>query len=239
MVDLATIGTGVKILGGLKGIFGGGGSAATETRAVSRASIMGAADAADELGLHRLATMGGGGAGYSGPVGDNQAAGLDMIANALLDKSEGSKNDKLQRKQEELIDAQIAESRSRTLLNASNSRRSIYGPSTNPTGLTGGLEALDSGPGGSGRTTVTEPQRDMPARQRVTFGGHDAVGPNPEAFEVGLSELLAGAMIYGPQWVYSRMKNAQSNAIGKGGLYNRDYDYRSGQSRPGPNRGPY
>jgi len=34
----------------------------------------------------------------------------------------------------------------------------------------------------------------------VQLGKYEATGLNPEAFEIGLGELIAGGLIYAPQW---------------------------------------
>lgn len=116
----------------------------------------------------------------------------------------------------ELLEAQIAETRSRTLLNMANSRR---GDLTSPpaiSGATGGMEqllkALDRNTGGGERPVANEPERQYPARQRVTLGKYTAWGPNPEAFELGLSEAAANAMIYGPQILVQYLEDVTRRA---------------------------
>lgn len=211
MVDLATIATGTKILSGLSGIFG---KKKNDVRTQTRLGIRGTFDEARYQGVHPLALMGGGGAGYSGPISgsNDQAGGLARISEALSEASDRKTNSKLDSKQSELIDAQIAEARSRTLLNSANARRSLVGPSNNPTGVAGGVETVrrsaggtDPGSSGKDRGVRREGTPDLPARQRVSFGNRTYTGPNPEAFEVGLGELIASALIYGPQAVYDEI----------------------------------
>lgn len=223
------IGTGLEVLGGLK--------AATDTtpgpRSQAYNSLMGAFKAADEAGLHRLAVAGSP-AGYS-PVPSQAAEGLLSAGQALR----GHASDK---KQNELLDAQIEEARSRTILNNANARRALMGPQPGLGGPSTRLQriveggALDGLPNGGPRSISNEPQRDMPARQRVTLGDNTAVGPNPEAFEVGLSELLAGIIIYGPQWAYNALGGGPLDSNRGGGNKS---PRRNRQSGPRPNQPGY
>ena len=224
MVGLATLATGTKVLGGLSKIFGK--KKKQDPGATAFRAGIGSIDAAIARGLHPSMGVGGAG-GYSGPVSTATASeGLTQVGDAMQRHADRKGNQKLDKKQSELMDAQIAESRSRTLLNAANSRRAIYGPSNNPTGTTGGIETVRRGgpgldPGETGnRGHIVEPSRDAPGSQKVSIGNETMRGPNPDAFEVGLSELLAGAAIYGPQWLYKKgskiadahNKNMKSNS---------------------------
>ncbi len=208
MPFLESLATGTKILGGLGNLLGGGGDNAYSTAGQGiRGHMYGAAAAGKKLGIHTLSALGVNNPGYT-PSNQQPGSGLLEAGQALEDLRANREDKKLAQKQSELIDAEIAESRSRTFLNATNSRRALIGPNSNPTGVTGGIESIPGrDPGSNGdRGTRREPTPDQGATQRVSLGGHDAYGPNPEAFEVGVGELLAGAMIYGPQWLYSRMK---------------------------------
>lgn len=171
-------------------------------------SLKGAFKAADEAGLHRLAVAGSP-AGYS-PAPSAAAEGIMAAGQQLSNSAIQASANKIPKKQQELIDAQIEETRSRTILNQANSRRALSGPQP---GLGQAqqpiLKALDLLASGGPRKISREPQRDQPARQTVTLGDKTAVGPNAEAFEIGLSELIAGALIYGPQWAYKGIRDAE------------------------------
>jgi hypothetical protein len=188
------IGTGLELFGAGKQLFGKGppgpGGQAYQ-------QLMGAAKAADKLGLHRL-TVAGSPAGYS-PAPMSQAEGLMAAGRGLRDRPSAKEND--------LLDAQIEEARSRTILNQANARRAMLGPQPGLGQASNRMvEAFDRLASGGERAVSGEPERDQPATQTVTLGSSTARGPNPEAFEVGISELLAGALIYGPQWAYDRMQ---------------------------------
>lgn len=188
------IGTGLELLGAGKQVFGSG---APGPGRQSYDQLMGAFRAADQAGLHRLAVAGSP-AGYS-PAPMSEAQGL-MAAGASLRNRPSAK-------EKELLDAQIEEARSRTILNQANARRAVMGPQPGLGGVSGStgnlLAALDAAAGGGTRGVRNEPEAQLPARQRVTLGNLTGVGPNSEAFEVGVSELIAGMLIYGPQWLNS------------------------------------
>lgn len=199
-MDFMGIGT---LLSGVGGLFG-----ATRKREKPRDTALeqlrGAFTAADEAGLHRLAVAGSP-AGYS-PAPSYAAEGLMNAGQAIARYGEYREGRKLARKNEELVDAQIAEVRSRTVLNEANARRALMVPQP---GLGGAMPAIarafDNTARGKERPVSIEPERDMPATQTVTFGDQTGRGLNPEAFEVGISELLTGLAIYGPQWLLDRM----------------------------------
>lgn len=191
------LGTALELGGAAHQIFGrpaGGGA-----RGQAYDQLMGAFKAADDAGIHRLAVAGSP-AGYS-PAPSNAAEGLMAAGRAL-----GNGPSK---KEEQLLDAQIAETRSRTMLNEANYKRALSGPQA---GLGGARNidplaaALDAAAGGGPRGVRNEPEPNLPARQKVTLGNNDAVGPNPEAFEIGISELVAGGLIYGPQWLANALQ---------------------------------
>ena len=195
-------------------------------KAQSYGSLMGAFKAADEAGLHRL-SVAGSPAGYT-PAPSAAAEGL-MSAGRSMAAQPNSK------KQSQLLDAQIAEARSRTVLNQANARRALSGPQPG-LGQAGNAVAeafdrlADSGP----RRISREPERDMPATQTVTLGDFTGRGPNPEAFEVGVSELLAGGLIYGPQWISSALKDAVENATPARGRRRGSGGYRPRPRAPLP-----
>lgn len=224
-IGLGTIGTALNVAGGIKNLFGSGGPG---PKGQAYGSLKGAFKAADEFGLHRL-SVAGSPSGYS-PVPTSESEGLLQAGQALRQLDQDRKDAGLRRKEEALIDAQIEEARSRTLLNQVNAKRSFSGPQPGLGGATPPARiAFDRLANGGDRKVSGEPERDYPATQTVTLGEETARGPNPEAFEVGISELLAGALIYGPQWLYG--------ALGGGSLDSN----RSGtgnQVKPGRRNGP-
>lgn len=191
------IGTIIGVASGLKKLFGGGGVGPYKQ---SFHANRGAFDAGAKYGLHPLAMVGSA-TGYA-PVGDASGEGLADIYNALQDRKQEKEDGKLRAKEEALIDAQIEEARSRSQLNRVNAIRPFFGP--------GGIQDLGTpgrDPGALGdRGTRREPTPDLGATQTLSLGRHTAVGPNPEAFEVGLSELAAGLAVYGPQWLMSFLR---------------------------------
>lgn len=174
----------------------------------TRGSLRARIEAADEYGLHRTLAFGSpGSSGYGGA-----AAAPEAIRGHRGDPT-ASARARLIEAETGYMEAMEAEARSRTMLNVANYRRGALLAGVNrggPTGMGrsifGPVEANPFHPVQS-RPHSVEPTRNMPAWQAVQLGDHLAVGPNPEAFEVGISELLAGAAIYGPQWAVSALEN--------------------------------
>lgn len=208
---LETLTAATGILGGLKKAFGGGGPSASEQ---SYGALKGAFQAADKYGLHRLAVAGSP-AGYS-PAPASSADGLLDVSNALRGYTEDKRSKSLDAKSEQLIDAQIQEARSRTVLNEANAKRALAGPQPGLGSASGNLVAFDRASNGGERTVRVEPQPDLAATQQITFGNQSGRGPNPEAFEMGLSELAAGLLIYGPQWLYNWKPKGKNNRPARG-----------------------
>lgn len=194
-MSLELLGQGLQLAGGLLGL--GGGSSPSDQ---SYGQLKGAFKAADEHGIHRLAVAGSP-AGYS-PAPMSAADGLLAAGDALRG------NDK---KQEELIDAQIAEARSRTVLNEANARRASVGPSPH---LNGSLPSIVPGGGADGR--------DLDIRPQVNEAFWRAMGrPDNPVWAVNepvdLSELLGSLIFYGPQALFNRAQDAaQSEPTGRG-----------------------
>lgn len=205
---LATIGTGLELLGAGKKVFGGDGPG---PQAQSYQQLKGAFRAADEAGLHRLAVAGSP-AGYS-PVPAQAADGLMQAGQAL--RGHG-----LQAKEKELIDAQIAEARSRTALNNANSKRALMGPQPGLGGHTAGtisdLVSAHRDQVGGPRPFKVEPARDVPLTGRTGIGDTSVVAPSEDAFSVGVDELVAGALIYGPQWLTAQIRKLGEKARAAG-----------------------
>jgi len=197
-----------SVLGGLSGFFGKD-SAPSQGRQIY-SQVQGAVTAGKEFNLHPLAVLGNT-SSYAPAPANNVQDGLASMGNALQNMGQMKADKAAAAKANELMDAQIAEARSRTLLNLGNANRAMVGPSA-PTGATGGLEQIVGGAGTtysphvthnqSKRPMAVEPERDYPVTSRVGVGDKSVWVPNPEAFEVGLSELIAGAMVMGPQLLW-------------------------------------
>lgn len=208
MPSLLKIGS---VLSGLGSAFGKDGPGPQQQ---AFGTLKGAIAAADKYGLHR-STVAGSPAGYS-PVPSGQAEGLMRASQVLREANQGRGDRKIRQKENELIDAQIEEARSRTILNEANARRAMSGPQPGLGGAAPRLqrvvEAFDQPYRGGTRGVRTEPEGDLPATQTVTLGPYGARGPFAEAFEVGISELIAGGLIYGPQWLAGALKDASREA---------------------------
>lgn len=184
------------------------------------------ADFADKYGLHRLSVIGSnpGYGGVSSPdiLGQSITEGANALAGGIEAAGAAKRDKKLDQIAAEQLElqklrtaAEVAEARSRTLFNEANTKKLIEGPTPSVNGTHGGIEGLTRGGTLDGRTIVQEPARDLAARQKVTLGNRTAIGPNPEAFEVGLSELIAGTLVYGPQWAAQALREANRELIAK------------------------
>ncbi len=174
----------------IEGIFGQ--KQEKKSEAFERQRIQMTATDAKAAGIHPLAAIGAA-SGYTNPF-----QGSSPTGSAIGDGIAASRTSKLDSRQAKLIDAQILESQSRTILNQANAKRALPSP-----GLGGGPLTAFSTPrdGGTGRGVRTEPEADLSGVQSVNLGKFTGWGPSSEAFEVGISEIVAGAAIYGPQWV--------------------------------------
>lgn len=190
------IGTGLELLGGAKSLAQGSPPGPGKQ---SYQQLMGAFKAADQAGLHRLAVAGSP-AGYS-PAPQSQAEGLLSAGAALRNRPSAKEN--------ELIEAQIEEARSRTALNNANARRAMDGPQPGLGGYSPRLSDLLSAHRdrvGGPRGVRVEPEADVPLTGTSNAGKTPMVMPSEEAFSVGIDELLVGALIYGPQWLASQVR---------------------------------
>lgn len=185
------IGTGLNLLGAAKGL------AAPGPKGQSYESLMGAFKAADEAGLHRL-SVAGSPAGYS-PAPMSGAEGLMAAGQALRAPS---------KKQDDLLDAQIEEARSRTFLNQANARRAMTGPQPGiGQGLTRVLEGIERG------------LRVLPRENEAFFRDVGRVDDPMKAITnpVDLSEIVGSMLWYGPQGAYKKFNEAmeEENAAGR------------------------
>lgn len=187
--------------------------------------LAGAFKAADDHGLHRLAVAGSP-AGYS-PAPSNAAEGL-LQAGQMIGQGRSKKED-------QLLDAQIAEARSRTVLNEANARRALAGPQPGLGGPSSRLQDLLSvhlDRAGGDREVRVVPETDKPLTGTTNVGDVTMVSPEEEAFSVGLDELLVGALIYGPQWLHEQTQRlGRRSREGATETPGRDAARRSAQER--------
>lgn len=157
-------------------------------------SVMGAARAAKELGLHPLTVVGGG--GYSGSVGGGSAIGNgiaaagDALASGITGAARDKRNSRLDARQDKVTEAEIArlqsetnlnavqaiESRSRTALNQANAL-AIAGRAKS--GVIGGgmfgdriaaKESVHLGSDGKVRGVEVVPEQDVPVTNTMGVG---------------------------------------------------------------------
>lgn len=203
------------IAGGLKKPKGPGDALKAQVRAGAK------------VGLHPLASIGGN-FGYSDPASvlGEIARGGSQIADRLEDlersrKAEaGDKEDRsrlraLAEAQIALTEAEIAEARSRTLLNQANAKRVLVGPRLLDNGTHGGMEMQDrtarEGKALDGRKVKMDPVRDAPLHtQSTTPGGDTYYLPNPDLFEVGINEIIGGGLWLLPQWLQKQLSRKLS-----------------------------
>lgn len=191
------LGTALTLAGTAKGIVDA--NKAPGPSQQSYGQLMGAFRAADEAGLHRLAVAGSP-SGYS-PVPSAAADGLLAAGDVLRTNS---------KKQDELIDAQIEEARSRTILNNANTRRALMGPQPGlggpSTRLMDALERLSTTPNSAGgpRALETLPEEDAPLLD--TTVAPDGTRMRNVRNPVDLSELIGSALWYGPQYVTGKIR---------------------------------
>lgn len=198
------VGLGLEFAGGLKNAFGRGAPSYGPGKQ-SYEQLMGAFRAADKAGLHRLAVAGSP-AGYS-PAPMSEANGLLAAGQALRSGPSA--------KEKELLDAQIEEARSRTILNQANARRALLGPQPGLGGASSRLiDALSAHTNrlGGARGVEVVPERDVPLTNTVNAGRATMNSPNEEAFSVGLDELVIGMLIYGPQYAARGIRWLSENA---------------------------
>lgn len=136
-----------------------------------------------EFGLHPLASIG---ASTSGYTGNYIGEGLAEAGRALGDQAARNRRDPLEAKQGELLDAQIAESRSRTILNAAEAHS---------------------------RGNVIDPykMRTENALIRVKLENGDVIEmPNPDVYEVSPTELATARAIIEAARVYQSRPTASN-----------------------------
>lgn len=217
------VGLGLEFAGGLKDAFGRGPTSYGPGKQ-SYSQLMGAFKAADRAGLHRLAVAGSP-AGYS-PAPMSEANGLLTAGQALRAGPSA--------KERELIDAQIEEARSRTILNQANARRAMLGPQPGLGGassrLIDALSAHTDRQGGA-RGVEVVPERDVPLTNTVNAGRAAMNAPNEEAFSVGADELLIGMLVYGPQYAARAVRWLAENTPEYKEPRSRDSARRSSSSR--------
>lgn len=167
--------------------------------------------AGQKVGLHPLAAMGYQG-GYSEPAsvlgdiargGSNIAGELQNIEQRRMEKATNQREERRQQRLDALTaartEAEIAEARSRSLLNMANYKRTLGEavPGTS-NGAVGGIERMEGVP--PPRPTQRDPHKDVPIwNKSVQPDGSTIYIPNEEAFSVGIDEMLGSGSIVGAQ----------------------------------------
>lgn len=205
-------------------------------------------NAARKLGIHPLAALGSS-SGYSSPVqigggsmvgqmADNIGQGIREFTEAKERQREAKTAESLARKQEALIDAEIAESRSRTLTNMANYKKTLEGPRVGTLGVTGGLEKVTQ-PSTlyPGRPKENEPEKNVPATIEVVGpNGHVYYMPNEEAFGVDIWEMMGNLPIMAAQDLWRDVPRFEDTAAklrakyGPGGSHEYVVNRRAGKS---------
>jgi len=169
----ATIGS--KLLGGIFGRNSAKKQAALQ-REFAQNRIQWAAADAKKAGLHPLVGATGANAQYiptnQNPLGDAAADIAQTLGQEAVAKRQAAGNKALNSKQEQLLDAQIAETRSRTLLNQSNAKRTLVGP-------------------GSAHDPFAIRKENALIEVQLE-NGEIVLIPNPDVYETGPSELATG-----------------------------------------------
>lgn len=203
---LSSIGSVAKIASSVAGIAGG-----LKKPKGPGDQLKSTVKAGQKVGLHPLASIGFQG-GYSEPaslLGDIARGGSNIageLQNIDQRREEKATNKREQARQERLdaltaarTEAEIAEARSRYLLNLANFKRALGEavPGT-ANGSVGGLEQMEGPP--SPRPTQRDPHKDVPLwNKSVQPDGSTVYIPNEEAFSVGLDEMLGSGSMVGAQ----------------------------------------
>lgn len=160
----ALISAGGALLGGAVGDARAPGVAKRVTAAEMRSKII----TGREFGLHPLASIGAQTSGYSGSyLGDGIAEASRSVGQAVQERGREKKSAVLDAKRGELVDAQIAEARSRTLLNEANARS---------------VGAVDP----------FKPRKENALVEVMLENGDIIFIPNPDLYEVSPTELATG-----------------------------------------------
>lgn len=170
---IASIGS--SLLGGLFGRSAAKRQAALQREFAQKGIQWRVADA-KKAGIHPLAALGSPGASYTpvsgSPMGDAMADIASSIGQEAVARRQASGNKSLNAKREQLLDAEIAEARSRTLLNHANAKRTIIGPGA--------------------RHDPFAMRKENALIEVKLENGSRVLVPNPDVYEIGPTELVTG-----------------------------------------------
>lgn len=157
-------------------------------------------------GIHPLAAMGAA-SGYQNPFGSSPAGNaLGDGINAFREDQAAARQERadapLRKKQSELLDAQIAEARSRTTLNQANAHRTLVGPAA----------SLDP----------YAPRKENALISVRLENGETVLMPNPDLYEISPTELATGrVLIEGARQVDRQIEGRPGRNQGSRGRYQR------------------
>lgn len=209
---LSSIGKVVNIASSVAGIAGG-----FKKQKGPGDALKSTVKAGSKVGLHPLASIGSN-TGYTdtgnsliaaaragNELGDAITDIEDRRRAGALEKDQRARQKRLDDAQIAAAEADIAEARSRTILNLTNVKRQLNGPMVpGGNGALGGLEqVLAEGPK---RDTKIEEIRDLPLLVQSTVDGKTAYVPNPDLAEMGVGEAAMAALILAPQYGYQYLK---------------------------------
>lgn len=151
---------------------------------------------AKAAGIHPLAALGSPGAQYQPSNATPWADAARSIGEQLQQRTQGKTDKALAAKQGELLDAQVAEARSRTLLNETNALRAMPRP-----GVAVRRPASQDDP---------YEMRQENALIKVRLENGEVITmPNPDVYEIGPAELVTGrGIIEGARQVDRAKKRA-------------------------------
>lgn len=127
------------------------------------------------FGLHPLASIGAQTSGFQPVMSQAMTSAGQSIQQGMARAADRKGEAALQRKQEQLIDEQILEARSRTLLNTANARRAAVGPGS----------AVDP----------YAPRKENALISVRLENGETVLVPNPDVYEISPTELATGRIV--------------------------------------------
>lgn len=126
-----------------------------------------------EYGLHPLVSIGAQTSGYQPVMSQAMSSAGQSIQTGLAERANAKAAASMAKKQEALIDEQILEARSRTMLNQANARRALVGP-------------------GAPADPFAMRKENAWIQVRLKDGTIVEI-PNPDVHEISLTEALVGA----------------------------------------------
>lgn len=191
---LAAASIGSSLLGGLFGRSNAKRQAALQ-REFAQKGLGWRVEDARAHGLHGLVGATGQSAQYQpvnhSPMADAASDIANTLGNEAMARRDAKERAPINAKQEQLVDAQIAEARSRTLLNHANAKRSLVGP---------------------GSSVDPYAMRTENALIKVKLeNGETVMIPNPDVYEIGPTELVTGRGIIEGARVVERARGNPNN----------------------------